>query len=385
MEHQPTAIYVHIPFCQRKCLYCDFTSQAGQEALFDPYINALRAEIRRGAMEFPETRIATIYFGGGTPTVLSADQLELILGEIQSRFSVDGDAEISTEANPGSALFRLPSAEGLGRLRSMGFNRISLGIQSLNDSELCSLGRIHNAEEATDGFLAVRAAGFKNVSCDLMYGIPGQTPESWLSTLHGILSLQPEHVSLYSLTVEEGTPFFEMQRSGRLSLPGDEIEAEMYLTAIETLTRAGFEHYEISNFARPGYACRHNMTYWRNEPYFGFGAGAASYLHRTRASNVGDIQAYIRTIKERGTAVDTEEHLIIDREMGETTFLGLRMLRGLDLESFLQRYGESFEERYRDEISDLLGRAMIEIADGRLRLTRIGLMFADDVFQAFIT
>jgi oxygen-independent coproporphyrinogen-3 oxidase len=385
MEIQPTSIYVHIPFCQRKCLYCDFTSFAGREDLFDRYIGALKTEIRRNAERYPEARISTVYFGGGTPTVLSAKQLGGILEEIRTAFQVDEDAEISTEANPGSPLFRLPLCEGLSALCSFGFNRMSLGIQSFDASELRLLGRIHSAEEAVEGYHIARSAGFDNVSVDLMYGISRQTSESWRQTLREAVLLQPDHVSLYSLTVEAGTPFFDMDRRGELSLPGDDIEAEMYAEAIETLADAGFEHYEISNFCRPGRACRHNETYWRNEPYFGVGAGATSYLSGLRATNVGDAGGYVSRMESDESAVEFSERLDEAGEIGETSFLGLRMLRGIELASFERRYGKPFNQIFSRQVKDLTTRGLIEFTDGFVRLSKAGLMFADDVFVELIT
>ena len=317
------AAYIHIPFCVRKCLYCDFSSHAGMEHLFAPYVEALKTEIRREAERFPDARISTIYFGGGTPNILAPEQLAGILDEIRRSLQVADDAEISIEANPGvgervgewesgregewgrGRVGELPHSPILPFPRSSpcppclsgsppirnpkseirnAFNRLSLGVQSFHDDELRLLGRIHTADEAVRAFHDAREAGFENISIDLMYGIPGQMLESWRATLDKALDLAPEHISLYSLTVEEGTPFHAMQVEGRLTLPGDEIEADMYEEAIRALTSAGFEHYEVSNFARPGFRCRHNITYWHNEPYFGFGAGATGYLPELRST-----------------------------------------------------------------------------------------------------
>jgi oxygen-independent coproporphyrinogen-3 oxidase len=262
---------------------------------------------------------------------------------------------------------------------------MSLGIQSFDASELRLLGRIHSAEEAVEGYHIARSAGFDNVSVDLMYGISRQTSESWRQTLREAVLLQPDHVSLYSLTVEAGTPFFDMDRRGELSLPGDDIEAEMYAEAIETLADAGFEHYEISNFCRPGRACRHNETYWRNEPYFGVGAGATSYLSGLRATNVGDAGGYVSRMESDESAVEFSERLDEAGEIGETSFLGLRMLRGIELASFERRYGKPFNQIFSRQVKDLTTRGLIEFTDGFVRLSKAGLMFADDVFVELIT
>ena len=378
------SLYVHIPFCLRKCLYCDFTSYPGKEGLFAEYVEALRAEIRLAAGRFPEVHVPTIYFGGGTPNVLSADQLSSILGQIWESFQVADNAEITLESNPGLPIIR------------NSFNRLSLGVQSFHDSELRALGRIHTADEAVQAY---RDAEFSNISVDLMYGIPGQTLNSWRQTLDMALDLGPEHVSLYSLTIEEGTPYWDMCQSGSLELPGNDVEADMYDLAIEMLTGAGYEHYEISNFAKPGFECRHNITYWRNEPYFGFGAGATSYLPSegemgregegakkpTRMTNTASVEEYIRRIGSGESPVESEECLTGRASMGETMFLGLRMLRGVDVDAFRRRYGLTPQEAFPDQIADLVERGLIEATSDAVRLTRRGLFLANDVFVEFVS
>jgi oxygen-independent coproporphyrinogen-3 oxidase len=371
---QSASAYIHIPFCVRKCLYCDFNSYPGKEELFEEYVQALKAEIRLAAARFPEARVPTIYFGGGTPNVLSADQLTSVLDQITQSFDVLSDAEITIESNPGLPIVR------------NGFNRLSLGVQSFEDNELRALGRIHTAGEAMKAY---RDAEFSNISVDLMYGIPGQTLGSWRETLDKALDLGPEHISLYSLTIEEGTPYWDMCRSGRLELPGDDIEADMYELAIEKLTSAGYEHYEISNFARPGFECRHNITYWENRPYFGFGAGATSYLAHSsvithqdcvRSTNVRSVEAYIA-----GEPPESGECLTGKAAMGETMFLSLRMLRGVDVNAFRQRYGVTPQEAFPHEIPDLVERSLIEMTPDAIRLTRRGLFLANDVFTEFVS
>ena len=373
-----SAIYIHIPFCVRKCLYCDFTSYEGMEKLFEPYVEALKAEIRQSAARFPDARISTIYFGGGTPTVLPQEQLEGILAEIRQSFPVAEDAEITIESNPGVSVLTLHTP------RSTLHNRLSLGIQSLHDNELRLLGRIHTTQDAVQAFRDAREAGFQNISLDLMYGIPAQTMQSWRETLKKALKLSPEHISLYSLTVEEGTSFHKMHQAGELTLPGNDIEADMYEEAIRVLTAAGFIHYEISNFAKPGYESRHNTTYWQNEPYFGFGAGATSYLEGIRAANTTDVKGYIRRIETGQEIKVSEEHLTGRASMGETMFLGLRMLRGVDMDAFARRHGRSLEEVFPAETAQLTKRGLIEKTDGFIRLTHTGLFLANEVFAEFV-
>ena len=359
------SLYVHIPFCLRKCLYCDFTSYPGKEGLFEEYVQALKAEIRLAAARFPEVRVPTIYFGGGTPNVLSEDQLSSILDEIKQSFDVLSDAEITIESNPG-----LPIVHD-------GFNRLSLGVQSFQDNELRALGRIHTVGEAIQAF---HDAEFSSISIDLMYGIPGQPLDSWRQTLDKALDLGPEHISLYSLTIEEGTPYWDMRQSGSLELPGNDIEADMYELAIEKLTKAEYKHYEISNFARPGFECRHNITYWENRPYFGFGAGATTYIDGCRATNVRAVEAYIA-----GNPPESEECLSGKDAMGETMFLGLRMLRGVDVRAFRKRYGMTPQEAFPHEIADLVERGLIEMTPDAVRLTHRGLLLANDVFAEFVS
>lgn len=384
-EMDRASIYVHIPFCVRKCLYCDFASYEGKRPLFEPYVQALLCETRLAAERHLGMRIPTIYFGGGTPNVCSPNLLASMLDEIRLGFMVDADAEISFEANPGVTPHPRPlSAKGRGefpRLREAGFNRVSIGVQSLHDNELQRMGRVHTAEQAAEAFHEVRAAGFENVSVDLMYGIPGQTRESWRETLGQVIGLGPEHVSLYSLTVEEGTPFHRMQCEGRLELPGNDIEATMYEDAIEILTAAGFVHYEISNFARPGFECRHNITYWRNEPYLGFGAAATSYIGGARATSVADAEEYVRRVEAGESATESEECLTGRKKMGETMFLGLRMIQGVDRQN--ARYARA-ERAFAPEIQRLMERGLLESADGFLRLTRRGLFLANDAFAEFV-
>lgn len=386
------SIYIHIPFCLRKCLYCDFASYNGKEHLIGSYVKALKAEIRMKAERFSEVRVPTIYFGGGTPNVLASDQLAEILDEIRRGFQVTDDAEITLEANPG---IRQPLTINHQPLSDAGFNRLSLGIQSSHDNELKALGRIHTAEEAIRAFHEAREAGFRNISVDLMFGIPKQTLESWRSTLDAALDLDPEHISLYSLTIEEGTPFHDLQVQGRLTLPGTDTEADMFQRAIDSLTSAGFQHYEVSNFARPGFECLHNLTYWRNEPYLGFGVAAASGLNAVengevrpkeivRSANTASVEQYIRVVHSCHDPVESSERLAGRASMGETMFLGLRMLRGVDIEGFRRRYGVSPDEVFQDQIADLIERGLLERVEGHIRLTNRGLFLANEVFAEFV-
>ena len=309
--------------------------------------------------------------------ILPSDTLAQIMDEIRVSFTVDADAEITIESNPGMPVdYRF--------LQGARFNRLSMGVQSFHDDELRLLGRIHSSDDAISAFRSARDAGFQNISIDLMYGIPGQTIHSWMETLRRAVDLAPEHISLYSLTVEEGTPFHRMSEQGALHLPGDDIETDMYEAAIQTLTEHGYEQYEISSFAKPGFRCRHNITYWRNEPYFGFGAGAASYLDGVRASNTASVDNYIKRVQQDESPVDVSEALGERESMGETIFLGLRMRDGVDISAFERRYSISIYKAYGEQIEMLTAREMLVECEGFLRLTRKGLLFSNDVFAEFV-
>jgi len=382
MNANPSSLYLHIPFCSRKCAYCDFVSYSGMEHLFQSYVDALKSEIRLYAGLYPSAGISTIYFGGGTPNMLPPEMLADLLQEIKANFKVELTAEITTEANPGVS----DSKESFALLVSAaGFNRLSLGFQSLHDNELWALGRIHSSREAVDAFYSARSAGFSNISIDLMYGIPGQSIDSWQMTLDMVLGLRPEHISLYSLTVECGTPFYEMTQAGKLELPGNDVEADMYETAIDVLGRAGYNHYEISNFALSGYECRHNLTYWHNRPYFGFGAGAASYLEGVRSSNASLIEEYIALVQNGEKPTASSECLSERGSMGETMFLGLRMKQGVSIGAFEIRYGVSPLTVFDEEINRLCKQELIRIEGDFIKLTSAGLLLANIVFEEFVT
>ncbi|HOM72334.1 MAG TPA: radical SAM family heme chaperone HemW, partial [Armatimonadota bacterium] len=281
--------YVHIPFCRAKCFYCDFNSYPGRENLFKDYVTALILEINRA--EPVEAELDSVYFGGGTPTILPPDALASVLDAINSRFGISGSAEVTVEANPGTV-----DASSISELCKAGFNRLSIGVQSFNDDILERIGRIHTTSEARSAIMQGRDAGFSNISIDLMYALPDQTIEDWQNTLDAALEISPEHISLYELTVEEGTVFGNLRRKCQINLPDEDLQIEMYTLAINSLTNAGYEHYEVSNFAKPGYRSRHNQVYWRNEPYFGFGAGASGYIGGTRYTNISSPDFYIERL-----------------------------------------------------------------------------------------
>jgi len=369
-------LYVHIPFCLSKCGYCDFNSFAGLEALFAAYTSALVQEVEDAV----PAQVRTVYLGGGTPTVLPSPDLARILRAIHRHFRVDARAEISIEANP--CTIDLPK---LGHLRAEGFNRLSLGVQSFDNQELQMLGRIHCARDAVQAMENARLAGFENLSLDLLYGLPRQTLASWQSSLERALELAPDHLSLYALTLEEGTPLSAAIAKGELPAPDPDLAADMYEFAREVLSRAGFLHYEISNWSRsPDLMCWHNLTYWRNESYLGFGAGAHSWLFGKRWSNTPSPAAYIQHTAQGRRLMSSTETIPQELEMSETMMMGLRLLdEGIPFERFQDRFGVSLPDKYAHQLEELSGLGLIQVGNGRLRLSERGCLLGNQVFLRF--
>ena len=324
----PLGIYVHVPFCRSKCQYCDFYSLACKEdKLFDGYLDAVCDHIKEAGELAPGHKVDTIYFGGGTPSFFGADGMAIILTTIRRNFDVDNNAEITFEANPDSVSDRL-----LHRLRAEGFNRVSLGVQSDDDEMLKKLGRPHTYAQAVAAYNKIRKAGFKNVSIDLMYGLPGQDLMDWQETLDNVMRLMPEHISCYALKVEEGTPFWEYR--DMLNLPDDDTQAEMYLTAVEALRSRGFRQYEISNFARKGLVSKHNMRYWTGGEYLGFGPAASSDFGGKRFTLKRDLQAYIAGIRDGGDIMEEMEEIPMRERAGEYLMLRLRTSQGIEEQEY---------------------------------------------------
>lgn len=372
-------IYIHIPFCARKCGYCDFNAYSGyKDGTKARYVDALCREIAARADR--GTRVATVFFGGGTPTELTAQDLGRILETVRASFQVDADAEVTAEANPGDA-----SLEYLVALREGGFNRLSFGVQTFNDRLLKTIDRLHSGDDARQALLLAREAGFDNLSLDLMFALPRQTMADWDRSIDAALALDIPHLSLYSLIVEEHTPFWARRERGKLpALPSEKVEADMFARAISRMTAAGYRHYEVSNYARPGYESRHNQIYWRNEAYFGFGAGAVSYLEEVRSTNVRRPSHYIDTILRQGTATADEERLTPEETRGETIMVGLRMREGIDLTKFEERFGVRVEVTYGEVISKHVATGLLERTDTHLCLTEHGLFLANDVMADFL-
>jgi oxygen-independent coproporphyrinogen-3 oxidase len=401
---EPFAIYIHVPFCTAKCGYCDFNSYAGQESLIPAYTEALVREARLWAPLCEGLRAETVYFGGGTPSLMPLPDLDRIVGELRRRFDVASDAEMSLEANPGTV-----DLEYLRGLRSLGVNRLSLGVQSFDDGELSALDRIHSAEDARAALAAARRAGFDNVSLDLIYGLPRQTLAHWRRNLDEALTLALEHLSLYALTVEEGTPLASDVAAGRVPEPDPDVGADMYAWTEERLTAAGYEHYEISNWARPGFRCRHNLAYWRNGLWLGLGAGAHSHLRpdgeqgtrqpAQRFGNAAPIRSYVELVNESWTArrrngerpTLASMRQVTFRESGDealekadTLILGLRLSEGVSPAEWRDRFGSELEADCGPPLTELEGLGLLERNDGVLRLTPRGRLLANEVFQRFL-
>ncbi|WP_258360275.1 radical SAM family heme chaperone HemW [Moorella sulfitireducens (nom. illeg.)] len=374
------ALYIHIPFCIRKCHYCDFVSYPGRSpAEMAAYCTDLEREMALVAGKWLPGPAATVYIGGGTPTVLPACNLEQLLAAVDRFFGRRQGAEVTIEANPGTV-----DGAKLRALAAAGVNRLSLGVQAFDDDLLRAMGRIHRRRDIYRAWELARRAGFNNVNLDLIFGLPGQDLDAWRAALKEAVALQPEHIAAYSLQVEEDTPWGRLAAAGDLPLPGEELELVMYQEARQILAAAGYKQYEISNFARPGYHCRHNLTYWLNGPYLGLGAAAASHWQGRRWRNYSELHRYRHALSSSRLPREEIETLTPRQQMAETMFMGLRLMAGVDLEAFRQRFGVDACTVYAREIECLYRAGLIEEKDGRLKLTEKGLPLANEVFVEFI-
>ncbi len=377
-------LYLHIPFCERKCAYCDFLSAPADPPVRISYIKKLQEEIAYYGPQFEEYQVSSIFFGGGTPTILEGYQLAAILETIKECFQLDTDAEITVECNPGT--LTTGKAE---KLVQAGFNRLSMGLQSADDRELQLLGRIHNFSQFLESYDLARKAGFENINVDLMSALPGQTLKSWQNTLQKVTALRPEHISAYSLIIEEGTPFYErfaederIREEGghpRL-LPEEEVERQMYELTERFLHTKGYERYEISNYAKPGYECRHNCGYWTRKDYLGLGLGASSFVEHQRFQNTSDLKEYL----------EQEYHHIhietLDKksEMEEFMFLGLRLMAGISRQQFEKTFQVTLDSVYGEVLRKLKGEQLIEEVAGYVRLTEHGIDVSNYVLSEFL-
>lgn len=403
-QQRRVSLYLHIPFCVTKCNYCDFNTYAGIEDLMPEYVSAVVDEIGMWGEGLGQgTRVATIFFGGGTPSLLPVENVERILEACKGSFRCEEKMEVTLESNPGDLL-----VDHLEGLRGVGVNRLSIGVQSFSDAHLVALTRRHSAEEAEKAFVMARDAGFDNVNLDLMFGLPQQTFEEWKESVNQVISLGPEHLSLYALTLEEGTPLHRDVHRGATPEPDADLAAEMYLHAVEALGEWGYGQYEISNWAKPGRECGHNLVYWRNEEYLGIGAGAHSFLGGCRFSEERNPRRYASRVRElRGKGgwgrlnvasgetlaealqrcgpVSDVEVISGAMEMGETMMMGLRLMEGVSGEWFQGRFGCSLESVFGTDLKELSGLGLLEIEGDRWRLTGRGRLLGNEVFQRFVS
>jgi len=369
------ALYVHLPFCPYVCPYCDFAKWPYARRNAEHFLAALRAEIAAA----PAVRGTTVFFGGGTPNTYDAATIAALIDALRARFGIAAGSEITVEINPDLGL-----CEQLPTLHAAGVNRLSIGAQSFDPGELRTLGRRHSAADVATVVARARAAGFTNVSLDLMFGVPGQTEASWRDSLDRALALGIDHLSTYGLTIEDGTPYARWYEREPGAFFDDDREARLYELAIERALHAGFEHYEISNFARPGQRRAHNENYWRNGSYLGLGVGAASYLEGVRSIHTPDLETYCAAALAGGEIPGECERLVGDERTGEATMLALRTLEGVDTREFRQRYEVDFHQRYQTVIADLTAAGMLRVAGERVQLTERGRFLANDVCGAFL-
>ncbi len=372
-------LYIHIPFCESVCLYCDFYSKIGSDAEIDRFLGSLAGEARLAGREYPEYRYDTIFLGGGTPSILAPTQIRRLFESLDAVVAISHGAEITIECNPSSL-----HEEMLETYKALGVNRLSLGVQSFDDEHLRRLGRIHSAAGAREAFALCRRCGFDNMSVDLIYGLPEQTFDDWVADLDQAIELGPEHISAYNLIIEEDTPFGELFKRGEMNLPPDNIQAEMYAALNVRLKAAGYARYEISNFARTGYECRHNLKYWRLEPYIGLGPAAVSSDAARRWKNAPDLDAYLAALESGQPPPHESEELTAEKVREEFIMLSLRMTAGLSLEELRARYGYDLMRERADTVEALESGGLITLEGDRVKLANKGLFVADEIIVRLI-
>lgn len=371
-------LYIHIPFCRSRCSYCDFATGLYENSLAERYVSAVVEEIRSSVVAGPN--VDTIYFGGGTPSLLDPAQLERILVALREHFSVAAASEVTLEINPGSI-----TPAKLREFRNLGINRASFGVQTFADHELAKLGRSHTAADARRTFHDLRAAGFDNISFDLIAGLPGQTLAGWQQNVDEALALSPEHLSFYLLEVHSGTPLAQHIQRGLQPQPDEDLAAVMYEWMLERAAGAGYEHYEISNLCRPDFHSRHNTKYWTAAPYFGFGCSAHSYEGRNRRwSNERDVLKYVESVEQGLSPIVETQDLTESDLRAEAVFLGLRLMRGVSLQQYRESFGEDLLAKHAVELDRFREAGLVELNEDQLRLTRSGALLSNEVFAAFV-
>ena len=365
------SIYVHIPFCKSKCQYCDFLSFGGEHIYSEEYKESLIKEIYGYSTD---RRVKSIFIGGGTPSIMPKGYIASIMKAIYDKYDVLDNAEITLEANPGTIC-----KEKVQEYKQCGINRISMGLQAWQNRLLNYLGRVHTVEEFVENYRLIRACGFENINIDLMFALPTQTLSEWLETLNNVIKLEPEHISCYSLIVEEGTPFYDKYEKGLLPAVDEDLDREMYHSGVDILSRNGYNQYEISNFAKPDRECRHNMVYWHRGDYIGFGLGSAGLVDGVRYNNTRNMEDYIR-----GITVEEKQALTYEDCMGEFMFLGLRCTDGIDTDVFSKCFGKDIFEVYGEAIQKHISNGLLELKNKNLRLTKRGIDLSNIVFIEFV-
>jgi oxygen-independent coproporphyrinogen III oxidase len=371
--------YIHIPFCVNKCPYCGFYSTHYDDQLAHSFLSALATEMTCRSSEFEDKQFGSVYIGGGTPTMLSLAQFSRLFDLVDEHFVRAADGECTIEANPNTV-----TAGTLSLLKARGVTRLSIGVQSFDDSVLVSLGRLHTANDALSAVRAARTAGFGNVGIDLIYGVPGQTEQQWQHTLESSLSLKPEHLSVYGLSLDDGSRLSCEVKAGRVTLPHEDVVARMYETATRCLAGAGYRQYEISNFCIPGKECRHNNNYWDRGEYAGFGPGAWSFIGNRRSATIANVSEYIARMKDGVNAVETTDVPDRDQAASETLFLGLRRTAGINLEHFEHLFGSGATNDLKKKISKLDGSGLFKIDDANLSLTIRGFLLSNEALAAIL-
>jgi oxygen-independent coproporphyrinogen-3 oxidase len=372
-------IYIHIPFCVKKCNYCDFTSFTGMEGLFSDYALALCKEMELVCERYGSMSADTVFIGGGTPSLIPIADLSLIINTLTKLFNVSKDAELTIEANPGTV-----TAEKAAAYRQLGFNRVSIGLQAAQNRILRLMGRIHTKDMFIDCVDLVKKYGFSNFNADIIFGIPTQTMEDWVETIDTVISSDITHVSCYSLEIGENTPWFQMRERGELPFTDDELERQMYDYAVSKLSSNGFGHYEISNFSKPGFECMHNIKYWLCKSYLGFGAAAHSFYRNIRSSNLTDLVEYIRILKKGSSPEVTTQTINDEQRLSERFILGLRLTDGISLKKLEYEFGSGAVNKYKRKIASLEEKKLVYIDKDMLRLTKTGLDYANQVWLEFI-
>lgn len=377
---KPLAVYIHIPFCEKKCLYCDFLSAPAGEQARARYVEALLCDCSLTLTKLAEEYFVTsIFLGGGTPSVLKNAQIVQILHTVFAAIEAAEDAEVTMEVNPGTV-----SEDYFAALLSAGVNRISFGLQSVNEEELHTLGRIHDYQAFERNYHAARAAGFTNINVDLMYNLPGQTKESWKETLGRVMEKEPEHISAYSLIIEEGTSFYSLYEEGKLCLPKEDEQDAIDEVTVQMMKQHGYRQYEISNYAKEGYACRHNIVYWRRGDYIGIGLGAASLLGNCRFLRTKDSAAYLLQAEKKKFEEEEKQYLSKKEAMEEYMFLGLRMCEGVSIREFEKNFGVPMTEIYGNVLEDLRKKELLVQEGDRVYLSERGRMIGNLVFLEFV-